>query len=384
MPTVVTKTVKSSLGDYSSLSAAEAGIQTLYSSNFVAADVQVIVECYNFSDTTAVTIDGTTTDSTRYWRVIAAAGNRHAGTWTTSAYRLVVNGSFGASITVSDDFTRLEGLQVQNTSSTANNARMVEVSSIASGADVQVIGCILRGSGTGTATSASAGIRAVLVAGNTLRVRNTLIYDSGNGIIDPSGNSSVTSMLYNVTSIDNQLNGIKFDNSAHTRRWKNVLSYANATADYSISGSGTDDYATNLSGDATSPTVGLRSKTPTFVDRANDDYHLASSDTAAKDAGTDLSADANWPSRTTSMRSRDPARGTSAPTNTSRRAAVAARCRSPSSSGGPPNARLWRFLRRARRRMGRDEQYDEDRRLGQHHAQVEQGWHVVDDDERLH
>jgi hypothetical protein len=144
------------------------------------------------------------------------------------------------------------------------------------------------------ATSASAGIRAVMATGTKLRVRNTLIYDSGEGIIDPSGNSTVETDLYNNTIVDNSRNGIKFDNSAHTRRWKNNLSYGNTTADYAITGSGTDDYATNMSGDATSPTVGLRSKTPSFVDRANDDYHLASSDTAAKDAGTDLSADATW------------------------------------------------------------------------------------------
>jgi hypothetical protein len=70
MPTVITKTVKSSLGDYSSVSAGEAGVQTLYSSNFVTADVQVDLECYNFSDTTAVIVDGTTTDATRYLRVV--------------------------------------------------------------------------------------------------------------------------------------------------------------------------------------------------------------------------------------------------------------------------------------------------------------------------
>jgi hypothetical protein len=295
MPTVITKTVKSAGGDYSSRSAAEAGIQTLYSSNFVTADVQVDVESYNFSDTTALTIDGTTTDATRFWRWKAAAGNRHAGTWSTSAARLVVNGSFAAAATGSDDFTRFEGEQIQNTADRANNARVAEVSSIASGADVQFIGCILRGSGTGVATAVSAGIRAVLAAGNVLRVRNCLIYDNGEGIIDPSGNSNVETDLYNNIIVDNSRNGIKFDNSNHTRRWKNNLSVFNTTADYAISGSGTNDYATNVSSDATSPDVGGRSKTPTFVNRASDDYHLASSDTAAKDAGTDLSADATWP-----------------------------------------------------------------------------------------
>jgi hypothetical protein len=254
MPTVITKTVKSAGGDYSSRSAAEAGIQTLYSSNFVTADVQVDVESYNFSDTTALTIDGTTTDATRFWRWKAAAGNRHAGTWSTSAARLVVNGSFAAAATGSDDFTRFEGEQIQNTADRANNARVAEVSSIASGADVQFIGCILRGSGTGVATAVSAGIRAVLAAGNVLRVRNCLIYDNGEGIIDPSGNSNVETDLYNNTIVDNSRNGIKFDNSNHTRRWKNNLSVFNTTADYAISGSGTNDYATNVSSDATSPT----------------------------------------------------------------------------------------------------------------------------------
>ncbi len=50
---------------------------------------------------------------------------------------------------------------------------------------------------------------------------------------------------------------------------------------------------TNISEDATSPDTAYRNKIIHFVDETNNDFHLANTDTNARNQGTDLSADAN-------------------------------------------------------------------------------------------
>lgn len=81
MATEVVVTVRSSGGDYTSLSAAEAGEQR----DLVSADEIAAIECYNdwtgngLNESAGVTIAGWTTDSTRYVVVRAAAGEGHGG-----------------------------------------------------------------------------------------------------------------------------------------------------------------------------------------------------------------------------------------------------------------------------------------------------------------
>jgi len=62
MPTTVVHTIKSSGGDYSSLSAWEAAQQR----NLVTADEIAVAECYGFVDTTLTTISGWTTGVNNY------------------------------------------------------------------------------------------------------------------------------------------------------------------------------------------------------------------------------------------------------------------------------------------------------------------------------
>jgi len=114
VPTVRTVTVKSASGDYTSLAAAEAGEQA----DLVSLDRQLDIECYASAagDSTQVTINGWTTDATRYIRVVCPSGERHAGTWDAAKYHLSVttSGSPGGCITVREDYTRVEYLQVRN------------------------------------------------------------------------------------------------------------------------------------------------------------------------------------------------------------------------------------------------------------------------------
>jgi hypothetical protein len=252
-------------------------------------------EIYNINDVAALTLSGAVTDATHYIELFPAAGKHHSGKWDTNGINLTLTVDFGAVFTISGvNHVRVKGFQLKNSAVLDNNARCIELSGLSSGCDIWIEESILRGSGTGTASASSSCIRSVTPTGGRIRVANTLGYDSGNGFRDPSGNSTVEFDLYDNLFRDNQRYGISISNSAATRRLKANIGQNNTLGDYDISGSGTDDYSANISSDATSPTVAGRSKTVSFVDAPNDDFHLASGDTAAKGNGVDLSADANW------------------------------------------------------------------------------------------
>ena len=106
--------------------------------------------------------------------------------------------------------------------------------------------------------------------------------------------------IYNCTFINRGSNFLVFDTAncdiGTTARYRNLLiqgaTGANLNYESSVPGPTT---STILTQDASSPTVGLRSLTPTFVDATNYDYHLTSTDTGAIDDGTNLSGDATYP-----------------------------------------------------------------------------------------
>ena len=93
MATWKTVTVKSSAGDYNNLNAALATEKT----DLTAQTGDLVIECYNFSDTTRVigtSTQGWVTDGTH--RVIIRAVDDHGGKWSTSAYRLELGGNNGS------------------------------------------------------------------------------------------------------------------------------------------------------------------------------------------------------------------------------------------------------------------------------------------------
>ena len=116
MATTRTRTVKPSGGDYTTLSAWEAGEQA----DLPSLDEIRQAECYAMQDTTAVTIDGWTTDATRYIRIFAAPGAEARVPYdTTNAYRLEVTDVNGM-VLVNEAFVRIERLQFKLTTSTNN------------------------------------------------------------------------------------------------------------------------------------------------------------------------------------------------------------------------------------------------------------------------
>src|SRR3972149_2689414 len=116
MPTTITKTIKPSGGDYTSLSAWEAGMQK----DLVTADEISVAECYSMSDTTAVSIDGWTTDATRYIKIYTPISERHDGKWNINKYRLIASADWTGALTVVEDYVYVDGLQIEQTASGAN------------------------------------------------------------------------------------------------------------------------------------------------------------------------------------------------------------------------------------------------------------------------
>jgi hypothetical protein len=122
-PTTRTVTVKSSGGDYTSLSAAEAAEQ----GDLVTLNRNLVIECYDVNDTTAVTIDGWTMDPVKNLQVLGMID--HGGVWSTSAYRLNHAGGYGSlALIVNEEFTVIENIQVQNTYNGLSNTIRVTLS----------------------------------------------------------------------------------------------------------------------------------------------------------------------------------------------------------------------------------------------------------------
>lgn len=249
---VISTVIPGGGGDYNTLSAWEAGEQK----NLVTADEVSVAECHTGAITDNVTISGWTTDATRFPWIRAATGHSHAGL-ATGGFR--VTGNSGVVITCGVNFVRVSGIVVITSD---NHGVFGQFAS----SDPTVERCVIVGN---TASNING------VAGGGI-IRNCIIY----GFTGTNGRGITGQTAENNTVIDCTLCIGNIETSV-----KNNIA----------SGSGNDysgtlaNSATNISADATSPQVGLRNISLTYVDAANKNYHLASTDTQAIDTGTDLS-----------------------------------------------------------------------------------------------
>lgn len=352
MPTTVTKTLKSSGGDYTSLSAAEAGIQgnlttawgvavtgivgtytagetlnftgsgatatfrelvgsamrfevltgtpaasdvitgatsaatsTLDSITYSDGEIRQI-EAYGMTDTTVTTIDGSTTDSTRYIRVYAVESARARMPWSATGYILSRTSGAGNVLTVSDQYTRIEYLQVQST--VAHSAGTTVLVSLTED-QCRLVQCYVRFTGAVTAGT-TYGV-AQSGSGDTNYVINCIVLASNTACdVGIRGDSAAggTSHFLSCTVIGF---GIGIQRSNGTVRAVNCLASGN-TADFS----GTFTNASNnASADATAPgTSALLNCKFAFRDAAAGDYHLDLTDVSARSLGTTLAGDASF------------------------------------------------------------------------------------------
>lgn len=295
MPTTITKTVKSSGGDYTSRSAWEAGRQ----GNLPTLDQIEKAEVYAFSDTTACLIDGWTTDATRYWWIFVPLTERHGGKWDGTKARLEYTATAASQSCFRslEDYGTLEGDQLSITLNGNTGCRLISFNSQTATNNKQIFKQVI-GKNISGGTGMQGGVYTL--SANTIMVYADCIFydfDTSSGAYLRDGGASA--YFYNCT-FHNSSKGIDATGKTDTVTAKNCLFKSCTTAAAGTFAAGTDYNATNnasmgYSVTGAGNTHDRTSQTFTFVDEANDDFHLASSDAGALNFGVDLSADSVYP-----------------------------------------------------------------------------------------
>ena len=269
MPTEVISTIRASGGDYTTLSAWEAGEQR----NLVTADEIAVAVCYNdwpsgLNDN--VTVAGWTTDATRYVKITVAEGHRHdgapqSGFWITrtTAAQVVRSGQTGTVIEWVDAFSN-------NTSATDGRAFYLTAAGT-------VRNCIARSAYTGSSTinfcldstAASDVIGCLSIGGyNGVRTNGRIL----NCVVTGATLGVVRSSLLTV---------------------KNTVSYNNTTnwGSGSYDAGSSNNATSSATDDTPNANVGITGVTSAdFANAAANDFHL-SSGSVLRGAGVNLYSD---------------------------------------------------------------------------------------------
>jgi len=171
-----------------------------------------------------------------------------------------------------------------------------------SGDDITVSHCVMRTpSGYNSNTFGFDYINYQTSGSATLRIYNNIIYDTGEAGIrfrSATAGGVLYAYVYNNTIVDSYVNGMYVSQNWNTGTGsyyiKNNIIQRSGTADFAIPDPSQCQPVTakNITSDNSSPDTSYRSKTVTFVDSSNDDFHLASSDTEARNNGDNLYNDA--------------------------------------------------------------------------------------------
>lgn len=281
--TVVTKTIKASGGDYTSVSAFLAAIPADISAA-TGTEEQWIAEGYNddFDGTgnnigfvaESYTVSGITTDSSNNIIIRPASGEGHDGTFSNGGFGARESINSGAVVTVSNDHVIVQGIRIENYAG-------LTTSRCATGGynyTVEWNGLVMKSAGE---------VMRNIVPNNV--VRNCLAIDGDVGF-DQAFNSATK--FSNCTAA-NCTTGFNSEGSTKFSILKNCVVYGATT---SFAGTYSSSSTNNAADDgSTSTPPGLNPITTDivsgdFIDAANDDYHIPSSSTLYG-AGADLSGD---------------------------------------------------------------------------------------------
>lgn len=291
----VTKTVKSSGGDYTSLNAALAGMSGNLTTDCGGSGGAGIltIECYAMNDTTdADTGTGYTTSSSYYINITSPSSERHAGVWSTSKYRLVCSNSYGGALTLQENYVKVTYLQIHN-SNADRPAGINCPTTLTDNANLITIAYnLIKVSPSGNQYGyKSAPIRTVGDYIDT-RIYNNILYDGRSGNDDSYGinisSFGSSNLIYNNT-IANCETGVYSDNNNTVTLKNNIFTSCDVPAtgtyaagtDYNVTDHDSMHYTVTGGGNSHDHT----SHTFTFTDSDNDNYHLGSTDTGAIDLG---------------------------------------------------------------------------------------------------
>jgi hypothetical protein len=246
-------------------------------------------------------------DTTHLLRII---GDATTGVWDTSKYHIASNGNGG---TLQQNITHLEIDHIQAESSGSASGSYAAFYCGGTGTYVKATNSIFRMTATCN-TGGGGACNAVNWFPSTASVRMTFVNNIGYASaslttnfgaifnLRGGGNSAgEIDTVYNNTCYGNNSSSkcFQFDGngSGVTLNFRNNAMQGTQIGFAVSNAFGTYNHSGNLTADATSPEVALRSKTVSFVSTTNaaEDLHLANSDTQARDAGVSLLADPTFP-----------------------------------------------------------------------------------------
>lgn len=262
------------------------------------------VVCYPGTDATTVSWNGWDSNSTYQLKIYSpclstdvGTSQRHAGRFTGRCYFLSGNNATGMmTITTASSNAyniTLTGIQIKNTVGDGFH----DASGSAGTTALNFDSCIFIGSANSSASTSHSGIDGSSTQAGTYKVKNSIFYSWASTA--PSNNNSAIHMnssggtLYAYNSSDFGSDR-SFALVAGTGVAKNLI--GNNGGGSCFLGSWDAASTNNISKRSDAPGSSPQNATVVaWVDSTNFDFHLKSTDTKAKDAGVNLSADATLP-----------------------------------------------------------------------------------------
>src|SRR3972149_3767269 len=265
---------------YASLNAAmTAEARNLVTADEIAEFICMSSHANHTADTTPVSQWATewTTDATRYVDIKTDSASRHAGVWSDTKYRIVVNADPDADpgvVQLSFPYGRSTGIQVKNTWTGAGNPKAAYFGYGTSGHWRVSKNILVGGSG------------ANIVNSGGYFFNNILYYFSGatrgTGVIRGNGGSW---QVYNNTAVGFSSGYYNEDDGGtSTSDFINNLGEGNTT-DFEAGWSWSTGTGYNASSDGTAPGTNSRTSQTFTFEAGTDNYHLASNDAGARDYG---------------------------------------------------------------------------------------------------
>lgn len=270
---VVTKTLKSTGGDYSLMSTWESSEQT----NLVTDGDSHVLECYDFALADSVGISGWTTDATHGVTIRPATGAGHTGVYGDG---FSITHASNSTINNAQTYVTIEDITILSTGSNL----ALEISGGESGAEDWFQRLIIHASGV---TGSEYAVRGVNTARDHYFINN-LVISNARGIDCRSWNTSAdTHYVYNNTIVAGGSYGIMVDTVDGV--YSNNVAVGASIEDYYGTASGSTNASEDTSATGTSPVTGISTADGVdFTEPSTDDYTVVSAGDL-DDAGTDLS-----------------------------------------------------------------------------------------------
>jgi len=290
-----TSTIKSSGGDYTSLSNWEAGEDD--TGDLVTNEEIDVAECYASAapDNTGFSVQGWTTSVDYYIRIYTPISERHSGKWDETAYRMEISNSAG--IYMSEEYVDIDGLQIKILEGNANGQAPISASVAAGGSRFNVSNCILITHTNDTVWTYCLGMTDADIG--ELNCWNTIFYHRAGANASDSClyNYASTTTISNCTIIGGRY-GLRTVKTTATRQYfRNVCISSTSTADFTYSTGPNYDISYCVSEDESADDKdGEGNKvnqdfSGVYVDIPTTDLHLTSDSTILSNCG--ISMDGN-------------------------------------------------------------------------------------------